>query len=204
MSWTGVLLVTRPSPFWIAIYTTHTGLPFGMTSHILKYNTDGETEEVANFLSLHLKNDVQGATRLTEWEDALYATVGAWHINWGLAPFDHFASVVKIDGDEITPVTNLWSYDQADNPNGEDMDEFEKPPLMASSLEDRRGCYMFADAGADAIFSIDPDSGEVSTLFRFPDSGHGRRTNWHRGNRRRHAIFYDLLETTTSLFTLLT
>lgn len=137
---------------------------FGYTSQIVRLAADGEPEVVANLPSVFAADESIGGARVTVVDGVVYATVGAWQINQGeevTTPL--FGTVVRIDEGEATAVADLWAYELANNPD--ETGNIESHPY--GIIGGNNGLLFIADAAANALFSVDPATGEVQTIASF-------------------------------------
>jgi sugar lactone lactonase YvrE len=140
----------------------------GTTARILRLAPGGEPEVVATLPSLAVVHDQGqdfiGGGRVVTLDDAVYATVGAWHISLGESvtlPLQ--AQVVRIEADGPETVADLWAHELAHNPDG--TDNRESHPYGIAAGPD--GMLYVADAAANALIRVDPASGETATVAGF-------------------------------------
>lgn len=134
---------------------------FGLTSRIMRLNMDGEPEVVASLPSIAAGMDFVGGARVTSLDGTLYATVGAWQINLGEdVSVDNYTAVVRIGDMEVETVADPWAHEVANNPDGSG--NIESHPYGITVGPD--GMLYVADAAANAVLKIDPESGEITTL----------------------------------------
>lgn len=137
---------------------------FGETSQIVRMSSDGTQEVMALLPSIAVGEDFLGGARVVEADGSVYATVGAWHINGGeetTLPLQ--AQVVRIEDGAATTVADLWAHELMENPDG--TGNVESHPYGISAGMD--GLLYVTDAAANALLSVDPASGEVTTLAVF-------------------------------------
>ncbi len=136
----------------------------GETSQIIRLAPGGEPETVATLPSVAVGEDFIGGARLVELDGTVYATVGSWHINLGeevTVPL-HGQVVELVDGTPET-VADLWAFELANNPDG--TDNLEAHPYGIAAGPD--GLLYVADAAANALYSVDPESGEITLIAAF-------------------------------------
>ena len=133
----------------------------GNTARIVMIAPDGTQTEVAALPSIVLPEDTSGGNRLAILDGELYATSGAWVEGAGDERLPLVAAVVHI-GDELTEVANTWDTEAANNPDGFIL---EAHPYGLAAGPD--GLLWVADAGANALYTVDPTSGEVTLVTVF-------------------------------------
>jgi glyoxylase-like metal-dependent hydrolase (beta-lactamase superfamily II)/sugar lactone lactonase YvrE len=136
-------------------------LSMGDSARIVMVAPDGTQTEVAALPSIVLPEDTSGGNRLALLDGELYATSGAWVAEAGEDRLPLVAAVVHV-GDELTEVANLWDIEAADNPDGFILESH--PYGMAAGPD---GLLWIADAGANALYTVDPASGEVTLVTVF-------------------------------------
>lgn len=136
----------------------------GETSQIIQLGSDGEPQVVANLPSVAVGTEFLGGGRLVEMDGVVYATVGVWHISIGeevTVPFH--AQVVSIQDGEAATVADLWAHELANNPDGTDNLESHPYGIIAGA----DGLLYVADAAANALIAVNPETGEMSTVAVF-------------------------------------
>lgn len=142
--------------------TTYEVIPaaLGETSRLIRL-VDGEQEVVATFPSVAHGEDFTGASSVVELDGALYLTTGAWHINLGeQVTIPNYSAVVRVADGEVETLADLFAYELANNPD--ETDNIEAHPYAITAGAD--GMLYVADAASNAIYSIEPESGEVATV----------------------------------------
>lgn len=134
----------------------------GATARIVMVTPDGEQTDVAALPSLlAAETEVLGGARLAWLDGTLYATSAGWVGGAGDRP-DLFASVVRVDEGDVTEVANLWAFEEANNPDGLIL---ESHPYGITAGPD--GALWVADAGANTLLRVDPDSGDAELVATF-------------------------------------
>ena len=134
----------------------------GDTARIVRVAPDGQQTDVAALPSILVGQEATGGARLALVGDTLYATNGVWsEASAGDAP-PLTAAVVKLGGDAPSEVANIWTFESAQNPDGFVK---ESHPYGLTAGED--GMLYVADAGANDLIQVDPESGEVTLLATF-------------------------------------
>lgn len=137
---------------------------FGETSQILKLSADGTKEVVAMLPSIAVGTDFLGGARLMVVDGTVYATVGNWQINAGEAiDIPNYTAVISVQDGEITTVADTWAHELANNPDG--IDNIESHPFGIAMGPD--GLLYVADAAANDLLSINPETGEINTVAVF-------------------------------------
>ena len=137
---------------------------FGMTSRIMYLTDTGEQEVVAQLPSVAVGQDLIGTARILEVDGNLYATVGTWQSALGDdTSIPNQAQLVRIEEGEIITVADLWAHELANNPD-ESTNVESHPYGMAVDAD---GMVLVADAAANAVWRINPETGEVETVAAF-------------------------------------
>ena len=90
----------------------------GPTARIVMLSPDGTQSDTAALPSIKASDmEHVGGARLVWLDGVLYATSGAWLGGLGDSP-DLVASVVRVEGSEVTQVADLWAFEEANNPDG--------------------------------------------------------------------------------------
>lgn len=137
---------------------------FGTTSRIIRVAMDGAPEAVAFLPSAAVGEDFVGGARLVELDGTVYATVGVWQINAGeevTLPLQ--AQVVRIEDGAGVTVADMWAHELENNPDG--TGNVESHPYGITVGPD--GLLYVADAAANALISVDPETGETATVAAF-------------------------------------
>ncbi len=139
-------------------------LSLGNTARIVQTAPDGSQTEVATLPSLYIAEiqETAGGARLALLNGVLYATNGGW----AGAPDSEapalLASVVRVDGETVVQVADMWAFERANNPDGLIL---EAHPYGLAAGPD--GWLWVADAGANALLRVNPDTGEVVLVAAF-------------------------------------
>lgn len=135
----------------------------GESARIIQITADGTQTVVANLTSVLVGMEALGGARLALLDDTLYATNGGWIESSAESPAAaDIAVVAKIEGDEVAIVANTWDTEAADNPDG-----FIKESHPYGITAGPDGNLWVADAGANTLLKIDPNSGEIEVVAVF-------------------------------------
>ncbi|GAB4433262.1 MAG: ScyD/ScyE family protein [Anaerolineae bacterium] len=136
----------------------------GMTARIVKVAPDGTQTEVAMLPSLFIPDmqETAGAARLALLDGVLFATSGGWMDAGEVEPPALMATVVRVEGDAVTPIADMWAFEKANNPDGLIL---EAHPYGLAAGPD--GWLWVADAGANALLRVNPATGEVVLVTVF-------------------------------------
>lgn len=150
----------------IQFISMETGEPaptkMGPTARIVMVSPDGEQTEVATLPSIATSPmENVGGGRLTWLDGVLYATSSAWMGGLGDAP-DLVGTIVRVENVEVTEVANTWAYEEANNPDGFIL---ESHPYGITAGPD--GWLWIADAGANTLMRVNPESGEIEPVVTF-------------------------------------
>jgi uncharacterized protein GlcG (DUF336 family) len=133
----------------------------GTTARIVRVLEDGTQEDVAALPSLMVGMEGIGGGRLAILDGALYATIG----QFSSAPEDEgiadFAVVAEVGEDgTLTTVASTWDFERENNPDGTTL--YDSHPYGLSAGPD--GALYMADAGANDVLRVDPETGEISLV----------------------------------------
>jgi glyoxylase-like metal-dependent hydrolase (beta-lactamase superfamily II) len=132
----------------------------GNSSRIIMVAPDGTQTDVAVLPSVLIGEEASGGSRLAMLDGVLYATSGGWQEGIPIERIPLIGSVVAVGEDgSVEEVADLWATEQAENPDGFGL---EAHPYGLAAGPD--GLLWVADAGANAVFTVDPASGEVTTV----------------------------------------
>jgi sugar lactone lactonase YvrE len=150
----------------IQFISTETGEPFptkmGPTARIVMVSPDGEQTDVVMLPSLLAsETEVIGGARVTWLDGTLYATTGGWVGGAGDPP-DLAGAVVRVENGKVVEVADLWAYEEANNPDGFIL---ESHPYGITAGPD--GWLWIANAGANALMRVNPESGEIENVAIF-------------------------------------
>ncbi|MDQ3458156.1 MAG: ScyD/ScyE family protein, partial [Deinococcota bacterium] len=137
-------------------------LTAGATSRILRISPDGEQTEITRLPSLTWPLGIEGGARLAFIDGTLYATSGFWIEYVGPEPMPLMATVVRLENDEVIQVADTWAFEDEHNPDG-----FIKESHPYGIAAGPDGHLWVADAGANTLLRIDPESGEIDLVTVF-------------------------------------
>jgi len=136
---------------------------FGETARIVKIAADGTQTVAANLPSVLVGTEAVGGARLAVLDGTVYATSGGWMETSGDSPASPMmAAVVKLNADGVVVVTSTWEPESASNPDGLIKDSH---PYGITAGPD--GNLWVADAGANTLLRIEPESGETDIVAVF-------------------------------------
>lgn len=134
----------------------------GDTARVVRVSPDGTQTEVATLPSMLMGQETSGGARVALVGGTVYATSGFWAEFSGPEPLPLMASIVRLGGDEVSEVANVWTFENTENPDGLIK---ETHPYGLTAGPD--GTLYVADAGANTLIKVDPESGEVTLLATF-------------------------------------
>lgn len=138
--------------------------PFGQTSRIIRWQPGGEPEVMATLPSLVVGGESSGASRVVLIDGTPYVTAGAWRGDFPAARPLLVAAIAKIEAGEVVELSDTWAIEEADNPDGFIL---ESHPYDITAGPD--GALWVADAGANTILRVDPDSGDTELIHTFSE-----------------------------------
>lgn len=152
----------------VQVVDNNTGQPavgrFGNTSQVIRIGPDGSQMVIATLPSLANGPDTEGGSRLAILDGRLYATSGIWK-----GPFEGearplMAAVVRIEDDgQVVLVASTYDFELANNPDPNILDSH---PYGLTAGPD--GMLYVADAGANSVLRIDPETGETTLVALMP------------------------------------
>jgi len=147
----------------------------GDTARVIEVTPDGEQNVVAVLPSVHVGEDFVGGARLALLDGKLYATSGEWLGTLGDEALPLMGVVAEIADGEATPVADVWETERTTNPDGV---QVHSHPYDLTVGPD--SSLWVADAGANSLFTVDPESGAVEFVATF-DAMPGVFPNPNRG-----------------------
>lgn len=140
-----------------------TTVALGMTARIVKVAPDGTQTDVAMLPSLYIPEmqETLGGARLALLDGVLYVTSAGWNVA-DADPLPLFAAIVRVDGETVIQVADTWAIEKASNPDGTLVDTH---PYGLSAGPD--GWLWVADAGANDLLRVNPETGEVVLVAAF-------------------------------------
>jgi hypothetical protein len=135
----------------------------GNSGQVSAIAPDGTVSVVADGFASYQEG--VGPAGIVNADGALWITVGGAAISIGLEQLDTENTVQRIDltTGEVTQVAELGSYEEANNPDGTDVN----PNLYGMDLGAEGALYV-ADAGGNTVYRIDPATGEFTLLGIVP------------------------------------
>ncbi len=135
----------------------------GDTAQIVRIEPDGTQTVVANLPSVATGTDFIGGARLAVLDGELYATSGQWLGDLGEDRLDLAGVVAHVSSDgSVEEAGVVFDAEKADNPDGHVVDSH--PYGLAAGPD---GLLWVADAGANALFTVDPTTGDVNPVTAF-------------------------------------
>jgi plastocyanin/sugar lactone lactonase YvrE len=134
----------------------------GMTSRVVMVGPYGEQSVVAVLPSIFVGQEGIGGARLAMLDGNLYATSGQWIDGLVADRVPLMGTVVMIDDMGVTEVADLWAVEAAENADGLLLDSH---PYGITAGPN--GSLWVADAGANTLLRVDPESGDVNVVTAF-------------------------------------
>ena len=132
----------------------------GDTSRIVMVAPDGTQTDVAILPSVLQGGEGSGGSRLAMSDGMLYATSGGWVEDIPADRMPLMAAVVAVGEDgSVEEVANTWDFEASENPDGFVL---ESHPYGLAAGPD--GLLWVADAGANTVYTVDPESGEITLV----------------------------------------
>lgn len=133
----------------------------GDTARVVRVSPDGTQTEVATLPSMLMGQEATGGARLALLDDTVYATSGVWTEFAGSEAQPLMASVVAVSEGGVEEVADIWAFEAQENPDG-----FVKESHPYGLTAGSDGLYL-ADAGANNLVKVNPESGEVTLIATF-------------------------------------
>lgn len=150
----------------------------GNTARIVQVSPDGEQTAVATLPSVLMGQEATGGARLALLEGTVYATNGVWSEAAGPDALPLTSVVVKLEDEGLSEVADIWAFEARENPDG-----FIKEAHPYGLTAGPDGMLYVADAGANDLVKVDPESGEVTLVATF-DGVPGPMPNPARGGAK--------------------
>lgn len=137
----------------------------GYTGQITAVAPNGTRRVVAKGLPSYGGGEVVGPAGIVFANGAIWVVNGSLSFDLKLTPLKYEAAVVKIDpaSGAITQVADLGAYEKANNPDGYGLNS--NPYGMALGAD---GNLYVADAGANAVYQVNPTSGAIKVAAVIP------------------------------------
>ena len=134
---------------------------YGRSARVVRIG-DGVETVVATLPSVVVGQETAGGARLAFVDNTLYATTGFWIINAGPEAPGLLGTVVKIEGNTVSEVADLWTFERDENPDG-----FIEESHPYGLLPGPDGSLWVTDAGGNTLLNVDPESGETTVVATF-------------------------------------
>jgi len=136
----------------------------GDTAQVITIAGDGAKTVVTTLPSVVTGAGIVGGARLAALNGKVYATIGQWLGDPSTeAGIPNMGVVAEIQAGSATAVASTWDFERAENPDGLQTDSH---PYGLTANPDA-GLLWVADAGGNALLSVDPISGTVSLVTVF-------------------------------------
>ncbi len=137
----------------------------GYTGQVSKIAPDGKQSVVAKGLPSYGGNEVIGPAGIVYANGAIWLVTGGLAFDAKVTPLTNEAAVLKIDPatGAVSKVADLGAYEQANNPDGYGLNS--DPYGLTVGVD---GNLYVADAGANAIYQVNPTSGAIKVLAVLP------------------------------------
>ena len=137
----------------------------GYTGQITQVTPDGVQTVIATGLASY--SDGVGAQGIAVVDGLVYFTIGGTAVLAGVEPLEGENSLNRLDPatGEITQIVEFNTYEIENNSDGADVN----PNVYAITAGDPDGRLTINDAGANVIYSVDPETGEFTVKGVVPD-----------------------------------
>ncbi len=138
----------------------------GLTGQITQVTSDGTQSVLVGGLLSY--NAGVGPVGLALGAGELYFSIGGAAVGAGFepAPEENTVNRVNLETAEVTLIAGLGAYEVENNPDGTDVN----PNLYEIGLG-ADGQLLVNDAGGNAVYSVDPATGEFTLLAVIPPAG---------------------------------
>ncbi|MCO6451388.1 MAG: ScyD/ScyE family protein, partial [Caldilineales bacterium] len=131
---------------------------------VVKVNADGSKQVMATLPTVSGPEGPTGGSRLVMANGMLYASNAEWDKDaHGDTIAPDTAAILKVMNGGISQLANTGEYEKANNPDG---DNFASHPYDMAVGPD--GNIYVADAGANDLLRVNPNTGAVSAVTVFP------------------------------------
>lgn len=132
----------------------------GTSARLLRINAaDGSMDEVAFLRSVAMEGGASGGNRIAILDGTIYVSVSDWLSTPDRPAPKGIGDIVSVDPEtrKTTQVFNGWEFESTQNPYGVVMHAHPFGLLAGSD-----GLLWVADAGANAVYTVDPATGEAT------------------------------------------
>lgn len=136
----------------------------GYTGQISAVAPDGTQSVLASGLASY--SDGVGPVGIALGAGAVYFSIGGVAVGAGAPPLPEENTVNKLDlaTGEVSIVTELGPYEEANNPDGTDVN-----PNLYQMAVNADGALLVNDAGGNTVYSVNSETGEFALLGVVPD-----------------------------------
>lgn len=141
------------------------GATRGSTGQISQVTPDGTQSVTATGLASYSIG--VGPHGIVVVDGQVYFTIGGIAVEAGITPLDGENGLHRLDPatGEVTQLAEFNTYEIENNPDGADIN----PNIYGLSAGDSDGRLTVNDAGANAIYSVDPETGDFTVRGVVPD-----------------------------------
>jgi uncharacterized protein GlcG (DUF336 family)/sugar lactone lactonase YvrE len=132
----------------------------GHSAQIVRISADGASEVVATLPSLGAGQEMIGGARLVVVAGTIYATVGQGAGDPEWEGLENFGGVVMVDDGNVSMLASTWDFEREHNPDETSL--IDSHPYGLTVGPD--GYLYVADAGANTVLRIDPDTGAIELV----------------------------------------
>ena len=138
----------------------------GTTGQVSKIDSDGNVSVVVSGLSSYNYEGPVGPAGIAFGDDKIWLAIGgAGPLTPIVEPFETENSLLSIDPEtgQFTKSVDIGAYERQNNP-----DPFAVDSNLYGLARKDDGTLYVADAGGNAVYSVDPDNGEITLLAVIP------------------------------------
>lgn len=138
---------------------------YGNTARVIRVAADGTQSVVTNTLSVNVHGiGPTGGGKIVMIGSNIYIGNGVWNAGFSILRPTQASEVLRIEGNTATGVANVFAFEAATNPDG--------VPAAQGGIDSHAygltagpdGQLYVADAGANAVFRVNPTTGAVSLV----------------------------------------
>lgn len=132
----------------------------GPSARVVRVAPDGTQSVVTSTLSVTAPGiGPTGGGKIAVIGSSVYIGNGVWNAGYSVPRPTQASAVLRIGEDTATEIADIYAFEAATNPDGQDIDSHAYG--LAAGPD---GQLYVADAGANAVFRVDPASGAVSLV----------------------------------------
>ncbi|PNY80321.1 ScyD/ScyE family protein [Deinococcus koreensis] len=138
---------------------------FGDSARLVKVAPDGTQSVVTSMPSINIPGiGPTGGGKIAVIGDAVYVANGVWNAGFSVARPAKASAVLRVDGSATVELANVFAFEAATNPDGVAPAQGGIDSHAYGLAAGPDGQLYVADAGANALFKVNPQGGLVSLV----------------------------------------